>query len=204
MSSPLPSGHPQRVLRLAVGLVLYGAAEALMVQAALGVSPWTVFAQGLSRLTGAGLGWVTNAVGLLVLLLWIPLRQRPGAGTVANVLVVGTVIQAVVAVLDPPSSLPARAALFTAGLLLLAVASGLYIGAHYGPGPRDGLMTGLHARTGRPVWQVRTGVEVSVLAVGWALGGDVGPGTLAFAALVGPLVGWTLPVLDVRRAPATA
>ncbi|NAZ88129.1 membrane protein YczE, partial [Kineococcus indalonis] len=166
MRSPLPSGHPQRVLRLAIGLVLYGAAEALMVQAALGVSPWTVFAQGLARLTGAGLGWVTNVVGLFVLLLWIPLRQRPGAGTVANVLVVGTVIQLVVSVLAPPAALPARVALFTAGLLLLAVASGLYIGARYGPGPRDGLMTGLHARTGRPVWQVRTGVEVSVLAVG--------------------------------------
>ena len=191
--------HRVRVPRLLVGLVLFGVADGAMVQAAVGVDPWTVFAQGLARQTGVGLGWVTNVVGLLVLLLWIPLRQRPGAGTVLNILVVGTVLQATVAVLPAPGAVWLRALLFAAGLLLLAVASGLYLGAHYGPGPRDGLMTGLRARTGRPVWQVRTAVEVTVLVVGWVLGGDVGPGTVAFAALIGPLVGWTLPALDVRR-----
>jgi len=187
------------VPRLLVGLALFGVADGAMVQAAVGVDPWTVFAQGIARQTGVGLGWVTNVVGLVVLLLWIPLRQRPGAGTVLNILVVGTVLQATVAVLPAPGAVWLRALLFAAGLLLLAVASGLYIGAHYGPGPRDGLMTGLRARTGRPVWQVRTAVEVTVLAVGWVLGGNVGPGTVAFAALIGPLVGWTLPALDVRR-----
>lgn len=191
--------HRVRVPRLLVGLVLFGVADGAMVQAAVGVDPWTVFAQGLARQTGLGLGWITNVVGLLVLLLWIPLRQKPGAGTVLNILVVGTVLQATVAALPAPGGVWLRALLFSAGLLLLAVASGLYIGAHYGPGPRDGLMTGLRARTGRPVWQVRTGVEVTVLAVGWVLGGNVGPGTLAFAALIGPLVGWTMPALDVRR-----
>jgi uncharacterized membrane protein YczE len=204
VSSPLTAPHRVRVPRLLVGLVLFGVADGAMVQAAVGVDPWTVFAQGLARQTGLGLGWITNLVGLLVLLLWIPLRQRPGAGTVLNILVVGTVLQATVAVLPAPGAVWVRALLFAAGLLLLAVASGLYIGAHYGPGPRDGLMTGLRARTGRPVWQVRTGVEVTVLAVGWVLGGNVGPGTVAFAVLIGPLVGWTLPALDVRRRIAPA
>lgn len=204
VSSPLTAPHRVRVPRLLVGLALFGIADGAMVQAAIGVDPWTVFAQGLSRQTGVGVGWVTNVVGLLVLLLWIPLRQRPGAGTVLNILVVGTVLQATVAVLPAPGELWLRIPLFAAGLLLLAVASGLYIGAHYGPGPRDGLMTGLRARTGRPVWQVRTAVEVSVLAVGWVLGGNVGPGTVAFAVLIGPLVGWTLPAFDLRRRIAPA
>jgi len=184
-----------RVSRLLVGLALYGTAEGLMVQATVGVGPWTVLAQGLARQTGAGVGWVTNAVGLAVLLLWIPLRQRPGVGTLLNVLLVGTFIEATVTLLPAPGSLLLRVPLFAAGLVLLAVASGVYIGARFGPGPRDGLMTGLHARTGRPLWQCRAAVELSVLAAGWLLGGDVGVGTVAFALGVGPLVGWFLPRL---------
>lgn len=187
------------VPRLLLGLVLYGFADAMMIRAALGVDPWTVFAQGLSRQTGLGIGLLTNLIGLLVLLLWIPLRQRPGLGTVLNVLVVGTMIDVGLHVLTTPDEWWARALLFTGGLLLLAVASGIYLGAHLGPGPRDGLMTGLHARLGLPIWVARSGVEVTVLLIGWALGGDVGIGTLLFAALIGPLCSLTLPLLGVRR-----
>lgn len=178
-----------------VGLALYGIAEGLMVQATIGVGPWTVLAQGISRQTGAGVGWLTNVIGLAVLLLWIPLRQKPGIGTVLNVLTVGTAIEATVTWFPAPEPLLLRVPLFAAGLVLLALASGVYIGARLGPGPRDGLMTGLHARTGRPIWQCRAAVELSVLAVGWLLGGNVGVGTVAFALGIGPLVGWFLPRL---------
>ncbi|WP_369069880.1 membrane protein YczE [Kineococcus terrestris] len=191
MTSPL-----LRWSRLLVGLVLFGAAEGLMVQAAVGVGPWTVLAQGVSRLTGAGVGWLTVVIGLAVLLLWVPLRQRPGPGTVLNVLLVGTVIQATVELVPSPGSLLLRVPLFAAGLVLLAFASGLYLGARLGPGPRDGLMTGLHARTGLRVGWCRAAVELTVLAVGWVLGGDVGAGTVAFALGIGPLVGWFLPRMD--------
>jgi len=175
-----------------------------MVLAGIGVGPWTVFAQGLSRVTGVGLGWLANAIGLGVLLLWIPLRQRPGVGTLLNVLLVGTAIQLTVDLLPAPHALVLRIPLFAVGLVLLAVASGVYIGAKLGPGPRDGLMTGLHARTGRPIWQCRAAVELSVLAVGWVLGGNVGVGTVAFALGIGPLVGYFLPLLDPSRRPAPA
>ncbi len=151
-----------RVARLLVGLALYGVAEGLMVLAHVGVGPWTVFATGLAERTGAGVGWLTNVIGLAVLLLWIPLRQKPGIGTVLNVLLVGTFIEATVDLLPAPEHLVLRVPLFAAGLVLLAVASGVYIGAGLGPGPRDGLMTGLHARTGRPIWLCRAVVEVSV------------------------------------------
>ena len=171
-----------------------------MVLAHVGVGPWTVFATGLSERTGAGVGWLTNVIGVVVLLLWIPLRQRPGIGTVLNVLLVGTVIEATVDLFPAPEHLALRVPLFAVGLVLLAVASGVYIGAGLGPGPRDGLMTGLHARTGRPIWQCRCVLEVSVLVVGWLLGGDVGVGTVVFAFGIGPLVGFVLPRLDGSRA----
>lgn len=169
-----------------------------MIQASIGVGPWTVFAQGVARHTGAGVGWLTNLIGLAVLLFWIPLRQRPGVGTILNILVVGTVMEVALDVLPAPASLWLRAPLFLVGLVLLAFACGVYVGAGLGPGPRDGLMTGLHARTGRPIWLVRGGIEVSVLAAGWLLGGDVGAGTLVEALAIGPLVGWFLPRLDPR------
>ena len=149
-----------RIVQLLVGLVLYGAGCAIMVRAGIGLDPWTVFAQGLSRQTGVGIGWVTNIVGFLVLLLWIPLRQRPGLGTVANILLVGTSMQATLAVFPAVDGFALQLIAFVAGMVLVAVASGLYIGADFGPGPRDGLMTGLHARFGWPIWAARLGVEV--------------------------------------------
>ena len=190
-----------RIVRLLIGLVLYGVAEGLMVLAGIGVGPWTVLAQGVSRHTGVGLGWLANLIGLGVLLLWIPLRQRPGLGTLLNVLLVGTATEATVDTLPVPHDLLVRVPLFAVGLVLLAVASGLYLGAGLGPGPRDGLMTGLHARTGLRIWQARASVELSVLAAGWVLGGNVGVGTAAFALGVGPLVGFFLPRM-ARSRPA--
>ncbi|MCS5713958.1 hypothetical protein NVV95_05270 [Herbiconiux sp. CPCC 205716] len=187
-----------RVLRLLVGLMLYGFAEALMIRGAVGIDPWTVFAQGLSRSTGLSIGLLTNLIGLAVLLAWIPLRQRPGLGTVLNVLLLGPFMELGLWLLPVPGSLPLQVLSFAAGLLLLAVASGVYIGARLGPGPRDGLMTGLHARLGWPIWLGRTLVEATVLGAGWLLGGDVGFGTLAFALLIGPLCGVTLPLLAGR------
>lgn len=192
----------RRIPQLLIGLVLYGIADAMMIRAALGVDPWTVFAQGLSHLTGIGIGWLTNIIGLLVLLLWIPLRQKPGVGTVLNILLIGPSIELGLWLIPTPPELWQQIVLFAGGLLLLAIASGLYIGSHFGPGPRDGLMTGIHARTGWPIWVGRTIVEVTVLIVGWLLGGDVGFGTLAFALLIGPLCGFTLPLFAAPKPPA--
>ncbi|MDN3494488.1 YitT family protein [Planococcus sp. APC 4015] len=193
---------PRRVIQLLVGLVLYGAGCALTVEAGLGVDPWTVFAQGLSIRTGVGIGWITNIVGFFVLLLWIPLRQKPGVGTIANILLVGSSMQIVLAVFPPVNGLLAQFGVLMGGILLVAIASGLYIGAQFGPGPRDGLMTGMHARLGWPIWVCRAVVELSVLVVGWLLGGTVGIGTVLFALLIGPLVHVALPLLDTRRRPA--
>jgi uncharacterized membrane protein YczE len=192
----------RRTLQLLIGLFLYGAGCALTVEAGLGVDPWTVFAQGISIHTGIGIGWVTNIVGFLVLLLWIPLRQKPGIGTVANIALVGTSMQVVLWCVPPIMGLLAQISTLVGGILLVAVASGLYIGARFGPGPRDGLMTGLHARLGWPIWVCRATVELSVLVIGWALGGTVGIGTVLFAALIGPLVHVALPLLDTAR-PST-
>lgn len=193
---------PRRIVQLLVGLFLYGAGCALTVEAGLGVDPWTVFAQGLSVRTGIGIGWITNIVGFFVLLLWIPLRQKPGIGTIANILLVGTSMQIVLAVVPPVSGFAAQLATLLGGIVLVAVASGLYIGAHFGPGPRDGLMTGMNARLGWPIWVCRAFVEISVLLVGWLLGGTVGIGTVLFAVLIGPLVHIALPLLDARNAGA--
>ena len=193
---------PRRVIQLLVGLFLYGAGCALTIEAGLGVDPWTVFAEGLSIHTGIGIGWITNIVGFLVLLLWIPLRQKPGVGTIANILLVGTSIQVVLWIVPPVSGLALQIAVLLAGILLVAIASGLYIGARFGPGPRDGLMTGMNARLGWPIWVCRGVVEVTVLVIGWMLGGTVGIGTILFAALIGPLVHIALPLLDTRRAAA--
>jgi uncharacterized membrane protein YczE len=195
---------PRRVIQLLVGLFLYGAGCALTIEAGLGVDPWTVFAQGLSIHTGIGIGWITNIVGFLVLLLWIPLRQKPGAGTIANILLVGTSMQLVLAVVPPIAGLALQIAALLGGILIVALASGLYIGARFGPGPRDGLMTGLNARLGWPIWLCRGLVEVTVLVVGWVLGGNVGIGTIFFAVLIGPLVHIALPLLDTRRPAAVS
>lgn len=189
----------RRIVQLLVGLVLYGAGCGAMVQAGIGLDPWTVFAQGVSLHTGIGIGWVTNIIGFGVLLLWIPLRQRPGWGTIANIALVGTSIQLTVTLLPAADVLPERIGLFAAGLVSVAVASGLYIGAHFGPGPRDGLMTGIRARFGWPIWLARAVVELTVLATGWLLGGNVGIGTVAFALCIGPLVHAAMPLFDTRR-----
>ncbi|MBP3036822.1 hypothetical protein J2M53_11255 [Arthrobacter sp. zg-ZUI100] len=194
----------RRVVQLLAGVFLYGFAIAMMIRAGMGVSPWDVLSQGTSLQSGLPFGLVTNLIGLGVLLLWIPLRQRPGAGTVVNALAVGPSAEVGLALLEPQTAPAGQIAMFSGGLVLLAVATGLYIGARMGPGPRDGLMTGAHARFGWPVWAVRTGVEVTVLAAGWMLGGSVGIGTVAFAMLVGPLVNRTLPLLDVRTDRPTA
>jgi uncharacterized membrane protein YczE len=187
------------VTQLLIGLVLYGAGCALTIEAGLGVDPWTVLAQGLSIRTGVGIGWVTNVLGFIVLLLWIPLRQRPGVGTILNILLVGTSMQFALSLLPPATGFVAQVSFLLSGIALVALASGLYIGAHFGPGPRDGLMTGMHARLGWPIWACRASVEVTVLALGWMLGGTVGIGTVLFAVLIGPLVHIALPLLDTRR-----
>jgi uncharacterized membrane protein YczE len=199
----MPTSLLIRIPRLLIGLAVYGFADALMIRAVIGVDPWTVFAQGFVNVTGLGFGLLTNIIGLLVLLLWIPLRQKPGIGTVANVLLLGPIIEFSVWLLPAPAQwwpggqLIAAGLMFTAGLVLLAVASGIYIGANLGAGPRDGLMTGIQRRTGWPLWVGRTGIELTVLLVGWLLGGNVGIGTVAFALLIGPLCNVTLPLLGV-------
>ena len=175
-------------MRLLAGLWIFGTGEACLVLATLGNSPWTVLAEGVAEQTDTNLGAVTIVLSFVVLLLWIPLRQRPGLGTVLNAIVVGLAIAATLAVVSGPDLLPARLALVLVGIALVGVGSGLYLTSYLGPGPRDGLMTGLHERTGRSLRLIRTGIEVAATAGGFALGGTVGLGTLAFALLIGPSV----------------
>jgi uncharacterized membrane protein YczE len=192
-------GWPARILRLYVGLVGFGVSLALMVRARLGLGPWDVLHQGLAGRLHVPIGWVVIGVGAVVLLAWIPLRQRPGIGTVSNAVVVGLVVDGALAVLPAPGSLAVRATFLAVGIAGNAVATALYIGAGLGPGPRDGLMTGL-ARRGLSVRAVRTGLELTALAIGFVLGGSVGVGTLAYALAIGPLVQWALPRLTVTAA----
>ena len=204
---PAPVGR--RSAQLVVGLVLYTLSMALLVHADLGNMPWDVLSQGIARRTGASFGTVTLAISVLVLVCWIPLRQRPGVGTVANVLVIGFLVDPLLDLLDLLPDLPwaARAAMAGLGIVMNAVATGLYVGAQLGPGPRDGLMTGLVRRTGRPVAVVRTTIEVLVVSVGWALGGRLGIATVVYAVCVGPLVHLVLPRLTIAvpdAAPARA
>ena len=190
----------RRVFQLYAGLALYGASSALLVQAGLGLEPWNVLHQGLAELTGLSMGVVLTIVGAIVLLLWIPLRQRPGLGTVSNVLVIGFAMDATLAVLPEVRSLAVRVPVLLAGIVLNGVATGLYISADFGPGPRDGLMTGLHRRTGRSIRLIRTAVEVAVVTTGFALGGTVGVGTVLYALSIGPLAQFFLRVFAVPRA----
>ncbi|MCO1614930.1 MULTISPECIES: YczE/YyaS/YitT family protein [Micromonospora] len=193
----------RRLTQLYAGLVLYGVSMALMIRSELGLDPWDVFHQGLARQTGLSFGTVTIAVGALVLLLWIPLRQRPGLGTVSNVVVIGLVVDATLAVLPPGEGMPARVALLVAGIVANGAATGLYLGAGLGPGPRDGLMTGFVARHPRfSVRLVRTVIEITVLALGWLLGGTVGLGTVAYALTIGPLAQFFIPVFALPARPA--
>lgn len=174
--------------RLLAGLWIFGVGEACLVLATLGNSPWTVLAEGVSEQSGVGIGEVTVAISLVVLLLWIPLRQRPGLGTILNAIVVGVALGVTLGLIDGPAALSLRLALVPGGIALVGAGSGLYLTSRLGPGPRDGLMTGLHRRTGRSLRLVRTGLEVTVTVAGAALGGTVGIGTLAFALLIGPAV----------------
>ncbi|GAA3802178.1 membrane protein [Streptomyces chiangmaiensis] len=190
----------RRLIQLYGGLALYGASSALLVEAGLGLAPWNVLHQGLAKLTGLSMGVVLTIVGAAVLLLWIPLRQRPGLGTVSNVLVIGFAMDATLAVLPDVRALTVRLPLLLAGIVLNGAATGLYIAANFGPGPRDGLMTGLHRRTGRSIRLIRTAVEVAVVATGFALGGTVGVGTVLYALSIGPLAQLFLRVFAVPSA----
>jgi uncharacterized membrane protein YczE len=183
---------------LYAGLVLYGASATLILLSGLGNVPWDVFHQGLARHTPIGTGIWSIIVGALLLLLWIPLRQRPGLGTLSNVVVVGGTLQVMLVLCDPAHGLAERIALLVGGTVLNGVATGLYIGARFGPGPRDGLMTGLAAR-GHSLRLVRTAIELTVLAAGWLLGGTVGIGTVVYAVSIGPLAKVFVPLLDVQR-----
>lgn len=185
-----------RILWLYVGLAGFGVSLALMVQARLGLDPWDVLHQGIARLLGVRIGWVVIVVSFVVLAAWIPLRQRPGFGTISNAVVVGLVVNVAVSLIPAPSALATRAGMLAAAIVVNGIATGLYIGAGLGPGPRDGLMTGLAAR-GHSIRVVRTIIEVSVLATGFALGGSVGIGTVAYAVSIGPLVHIFLPRLTL-------
>jgi uncharacterized membrane protein YczE len=177
-----------RASALLLGLAGYGFSMAVMVRAGLGLDPWDVFHQGLAGRTGMTIGIASAVVGVGVLVAWIPLRNRPGIGTVANVIVIAVTVDAALAMLPTPSSLPVRIAMMLGAVVLNAISTVLYIGAGLGPGPRDGLMTGLVKRTGLSVRLVRTSIEATVLVVGWFLGGTLGIGTLVYAFGIGPLV----------------
>jgi uncharacterized membrane protein YczE len=195
----------RRLAQLYAGLVLYGASMALQIRAGLGLDPWDVFHQGVSDRTGLSFGTIVVITGAVVLLAWVPLRQRPGIGTVSNVFVIGIAVDASLALLPAAGSTTVGLAMLLAGIGLNGVASGAYIGAGLGPGPRDGLMTGLVRRTGGSVRTVRTSIEVAVLAVGAALGGTVGLGTVLYAVSIGPLVHVLLPRLTIQQPlPAAA
>jgi uncharacterized membrane protein YczE len=201
----VPSKLALRTLNLFLGLTLYGVSLGMMVQADLGLAPWSVLDQGLSRTLGISLGTVVILGGAVILLLWIPLRQRPGFGTVANIVVVGLAVDAALAVLPHATWLPARVGYMIGGVLLNGVATGLYIGARMGPGPRDGLMTGLHGRFPRvSIRLIRTGIEVTVLGAGFLLGGTAGVGTLLYALAIGPLAQLFLALFTVRPLPSPA
>jgi uncharacterized membrane protein YczE len=183
----------RRLTQLAAGLVLYGVTLGMMIRATLGNAPWDVLHQGMARHLPLSIGSAVILMSLVVLLLWIPLRELPGLGTIANSFAVGLAADATLSVLHAPDTLWQRGLLMVGGVLLNAFATALYIGSQFGPGPRDGLMTGLHRRTGVSVRVVRTGLEITVVVIGWVLGGVVGVGTVLYAVAIGPLVQVFLP-----------
>ncbi|MEN8652744.1 hypothetical protein ABCR94_19650 [Streptomyces sp. 21So2-11] len=195
----------RRLSQLYIGLALYGVSSALLVRAGLGLEPWGVLHQGLAERTGLTIGVVSIIVGATVLLLWIPLRQRPGLGTVSNVVVIGVAMDGTLALVPDVHGLGWQIPLMAFGIVLNGVATGLYIAARFGPGPRDGLMTGLHRLTGRSIRLVRTAIEVAVVATGFALGGSLGAGTVVYALAIGPLAQFFLKLFAVPPpAPVTA
>ena len=189
----------ERATRLLVGLVLFGLALATLVEADLGLDPWNVFTQGLARQIDLSLGQTTVIVSVALLVLWVPLGERPGLGTIANALIVGPVVDLGLAIIPAPGALAGQIAYMVVAIVGTAIATGLYVGAGWGPGPRDGLMTGLAAR-GVPIAVARAGIEITVLVVGWLLGGSVGVATVLFATTIGPLVRVALHRLAVRPA----
>lgn len=191
----------RRLAQLFLGLALYGVSLAFLLRAGLGLAPWDVLHQGLAELVGATVGQMVIAVSFVVLLAWIPLRERPGFGTIANALMVGAFVDLTLLVLGDAGPWPARVGLLLAGIALNGLATALYIGASLGSGPRDGLMTGLVRRTGRSVRVVRTSLELTVLVIGWLLGGTVGIGTLLYAVAIGPIAHALLPLLTVPSRP---
>jgi uncharacterized membrane protein YczE len=195
----LKAGHlPRRLVQLYVGLILYGASMGLMIKGNLGLDPWDVFHSGITKHLPLSFGTVVIAVSFVVLLAWIPLRQWPGLGTISNAIVIGLVTDLTLAVVDNPKALWLRIVFMLAGVVVNALAGALYIGAQFGPGPRDGLMTGLVRRTGLSVRLVRTTIELTVLATGFLLGGSIGIGTVVYALSIGPLVHYLLPLFTVR------
>ena len=190
---------PRRLLQLYAGLILYGASMGLQIRAGLGLDPWDVFHQGVSEKTGLSFGTIVIITGAAVLLAWIPLRQKPGIGTISNVFVIGFAVDATLALMPDVDLLGAQISLLAISVVLNAIAGAAYIGAGLGPGPRDGLMTGLVRRTGGSVGRIRTGIELSVLAVGFALGGTVGLGTVVYALSIGPLLQLLLPAFTIRE-----
>jgi uncharacterized membrane protein YczE len=189
----------RRLSQLFLGLALYGFSIGLLVRANLGLDPWDVLNEGLTKHIELSFGMIVNIIGALVLLLWIPIRQRPGIGTIANVLLIGLWADLSLWLIPIASSLSLAVAMLAFGILLNGIATGAYIGAGLGPGPRDGLMTGLVKRTGGSVRLIRTSIEVVVLAIGWILGGTVGVGTVAYALLIGPLVQRMLPLFTITE-----
>jgi uncharacterized membrane protein YczE len=187
-----------RLPRLVLGLVTFGLGIAMMAEAGLGLGPWEAFHQGIARQTGLELGTVSILLGIPILVLWWPLGERPGIGTLLNVVLIGSSTNVALALLPTPPdvALVARLALMLGGVVVIAVGSGLYLSTDLGPGPRDGLMTGLHHRFGWSIRRARTVVELSVLGLGWLLGGTVGLGTVVFALGIGPLVQVALGVFD--------
>ncbi|UTI66606.1 hypothetical protein NBH00_10430 [Paraconexibacter antarcticus] len=192
---------PRRLVRLVAGLWLFGTGEALVIRGGLGNSPWSVFAQGVSRHTPLSIGGATILTSALILLLWTRMEVRPGLGTVANALLIGIAIDTTLGWVGEASAAPVRVAAVLTGIATVGVGSGLYLGCRLGPGPRDGLMLGLHARTGRPIALLRAGIELTALVTGTLLGGTAGLGTVAFAVLVGPAVHLGVRVLPGGPAP---
>jgi len=199
--------RPATFAILVLGLWLFGTGEAMLVTSTLGNAPWTVLAEGMSSHLPISIGMSTFLISVTVLLLWIPLRERPGLGTISNAVVIALALQVMVTVLPAPETTALRLGFVLAGIIVIGLGSGLYLTSNLGPGPRDGWMTGIHLRTGWPISAVRLGIEAGVLVLGWLLGGTVGIGTVLFALLIGPSVGYGLKIASAvggTGTPATA
>jgi uncharacterized protein len=196
--------RPTTLFILILGLWLFGTGEALVVVSGLGNGPWTVLAQGFSVQTGLAIGWTTFIIGVLVLLLWIPLREKPGLGTFANIVIISGSLQLGVNLVPHPNSPIVQVVFVLAGIAAIGLGSGLYLTTNLGSGPRDGWMTGIHTRTGWPIYAVRFGIEITVVFFGWLLGGTVGLGTVLFAILIGPFVGYGLKLTGVLAGSSTS